>query len=290
MNDNEKDPIATLLRVAGPRPKVNPEVTARVRAAVAQEWRAAIRRRRIVRFGVAAAIAATVGAVLLVRPTPETTKVVAPAPIVARVGAETYRAGAEIALPENTTASIEWNGATLRIAGGTRLRFDAVDAATLHHGAVYYADDASGAGVTLHTPFGDVRDVGTRFEVQVRDDAVRVRVRDGAVLLRATIARAGAEVIATRTSIAERKIATSGAEWAWIENAAPPIVLEGKSLEQVLRLIAIEKGLTLDWNGSDQRLRGDVPLSVSEALDAATAAAGVTYRIEGDRLIVRGRA
>jgi ferric-dicitrate binding protein FerR (iron transport regulator) len=282
MNDNEKDPIATLLRVAGPRPKVNPEVTARVRAAVAEEWRATIRRRRIVRFGVAAAIAATVGAVLLVRPTPETTQVVPPAPIVARVGVETYRAGAEIALPEN--------GATLRIAGGTRLRFDAIDSATLHHGAVYYADDASGAGVTLHTPFGDVRDVGTRFEVQVRDDAVRVRVRDGAVLLRATTARAGTEVVATHTSIAERKIATSGAEWAWIENAAPPVVLEGKSLEQVLRLIAIEKGLTLDWRGSDQLLRGDVPLSVSEALDAATAAAGVTYRIQGDRLIVRGRA
>ena len=46
---------------------------------------------------------------------------------------------------------------------------------------------------------------------------------------------------------------------------------------------------TLERSGPDQTLHGDVPLTVNEALDAATAAAGVTYRIEGDRLIVRGR-
>jgi hypothetical protein len=116
-----------------------------------------------------------------------------------------------------------------------------------------------------------------------------VRVRDGAVIVRDQTARAGTELLADRTSVTSRTIATSGEEWAWIENAAPPIVLEGKSLDEVLRLIAVEKGLTLQRSGPDQTLHGDVPLSVSEALDAATAAAGVTYRIQDDRLIVRGR-
>src|SRR6185436_7133512 len=45
--------------------------------------------------------------------------------------------------------------------------------------AIYYANETTGAAITIHTPFGDVRDVGTRFEVRLRDDALRVRVRDG---------------------------------------------------------------------------------------------------------------
>lgn len=244
--------------------------TARVRAAVADEWRAAVRRRRWTRVAVAAAVAATIGGVMLTRPNTE--------PVVPAV--------APVAAP----AAVAWNAGTLRMQRGTQFRVDAPRVATLVRGAIYYANGTPGVSVTIHTPFGDVRDIGTRFELRVSDDAVRVRVRDGAVVLRNKTARAGTELLATRTSVVERTIATSGEEWAWIENAAPPIVLEGKTLDQVLRLIAIEKGLTLERSGADQTLHGDLPLSVNEALDAATVAAGVTYRIEGDRLIVRGRA
>lgn len=296
MND-ETDPIATLVRLAGRRPEVAAERAARVRAAVADEWRATIRRRRMVRVGAAAAVAAGVASILLVRSQPET-KIPPVAPIVARVqtihgpstltAGQALRAGAELELPENAYASLEWNGATLRIDGGTQLRLEAHDAATLRRGAVYYA--GSRGGVTLHTAFGDVRDLGTRFEVRLLEDAVRVRVRDGAVAIRDTTARAGTELLATRTEVTQRAVSTSGNEWAWIERAAPPLLLEGRTLESVLRQVAEEKGLTLEWKRSrDVLLHGDVPLSATEALDAATAAAGVSYRIEGDRLIVGGR-
>lgn len=276
MNDTENDPIATLVRLAGRRPGVDAERTARVRAAVADEWRASVRRRRWTRVAVAAAIAATIGGVLLTRP-----RTGPPAPVAVRAR--------ELTTPGDATTSVAWNGATLRLDRETQLRIDAARTATLIRGAIYYANDRPGVAVTIHTPFGDVRDVGTRFELRLKGDALRVRVRDGAVIVRDTTARAGTEVVASRTSVTSRPIATSGEEWAWIENAAPPIVLEGKSLDEVLRRIAVEKGLTLQRSGPDQTLHGDVPLSVSEALDAATAAAGVTYRIEGDRLIVRGR-
>ena len=273
MNDEENDPIATLVRLAGRRPGVDAERTARVRAAVADEWRATVRRRRWTRVTVAAAVAATIAGVLVTRPRTEP-----PAPAPTRF-VETSGA----------TTSIDWNGGTLRLDRETHVRLDTAHTATLLHGAIYYANDTPGVAVTIHTPFGDVRDVGTRFEIRLRDDALRVRVRDGAVIVRDRTARAGTELVADRTSVTSRTVPTSGEEWAWIENAAPPIVLEGKSLHEVLQRIAIEKGLTLQRSGPDQTLHGEVPLSVSEALDAATAAAGVTYRIEGDRLIVRGR-
>ena len=272
-SDQENDPIATLVRLAGRRPGVDAERTARVRAAVADEWRATVRRKRWTRVAVAAAIAATIGGVMLMRPGTEP-PAPAPKPFVETAGA---------------TTSVDWNGGTLRLDRETQLRIDTACTATLVRGAIYYANDTPGVTVTIHTPFGDVRDVGTRFEIRLRDDALRVRVRDGAVIVRDTTARAGTELVATRTSVTSRAVATSGEDWAWIENAAPPIVLEGKSLDEVLQRIAIEKGLTLQRSGPDPTLHGDVPLSVSEALDAATAAAGVTYRIEGDRLIVRGR-
>ena len=278
MNPNENDPIATLVRLAGRRAQVNAERTARVRAAVAEEWKAAVRRRRWTRVAAAVAVAASIAVVLLWLRRPET---MAPPSL--------PPAAPQVAVAGDAPVSMAWNGGTLRLDRGTSVRFDAARVATLQHGAMYYANDAHGAGVTIHTPFGDVRDVGTRFEVRLSADAVRVRVRDGAVVLRDQTARAGTELVATGTSVTSRHIATSGEEWAWIENAAPPIVLEGKSLDEVLRLIAVEKGLTLERSGGDQTLHGDVPLTVSEALDAATAAAGVTYRIEGDRLIVRGR-
>ncbi|HKS25265.1 MAG TPA: FecR domain-containing protein [Thermoanaerobaculia bacterium] len=274
MNDNENDPIATLVRLAGRRPALDAERTARVRRAVANEWRASVRRKRWTRLSAAAAVAATIAGVLLMRPRTEPAAAPVVAPLIATMGA---------------TKSIDWNGGTLRLDHGTQLRIDTPRTATLIRGAIYYANERPGAAVTIHTPFGDVRDVGTRFEVRLRDDALRVRVRDGAVIVRGTTARAGTELVASRTAVTSRTIATSGDEWAWIENAAPPIVLEGKSLDEVLRRIAIEKGLTLQRSGPDQILHGDVPLSVNEALDAATAAAGVTVRIEGDRLIVRGR-
>lgn len=279
MSDNENDPIATLVRLAGRRPGVDAERTARVRAAVADEWRATTRRRRWTRVAVAAAVAATIGGVMLTRPRTEPS-----APAVVETAAVR-----ELTTPGDATTSVDWNGGTLRLDRETHLRIETARTATLLRGAIYYANDTPGASVTIRTPFGEVRDVGTRFEVRLRDDSVRVRVRDGAVIVRDTTARAGTELVASRTSVTSRAVATSGEEWSWIENAAPPVVLEGKSLDEVLRRIAVEKGLTLERTGPDQTLHGDVPLSVGEALDAATVAAGVTYRIEGDRLIVRGR-
>jgi ferric-dicitrate binding protein FerR (iron transport regulator) len=256
--------------------------TARVRAAVADQWRASVRRRRWTRVAVAAAVAAAIGGVMVMRPRTEP-PVPAGAPFVEMAEIR------ELTTPGDATTSVAWNGGTLRLDHETHLRFDTARTATLLRGAIYYANGTPGVAVTIHTPFGDVRDVGTRFELRLRDDSLRVRVRDGAVIVRETTARAGTELVASRTSVTSRAIATSGGEWAWIEQSAPPIVLEGKSLDEVLQRIAIEKGLTLQRSGPDPTLHGDVPLSVSEALDAATAAAGVTYRIEGDRLIVRGR-
>jgi ferric-dicitrate binding protein FerR (iron transport regulator) len=301
MNE-ENDAVAALIRAAGKRPSIHAATQARVRAAVEDEWRATIRRRRFTRVGGAlVAIAAGASVVVWFLPQPKPT-IPAMMPVVAYVesvrgdaglfAGQSLRKGVDVQIPANATASIRWGRATLRLDGGTHLRIDGLTLATMQSGALYYSDPQRDLSHTIATPFGEVRDIGTRFELRLHDDALRVRVRDGIVTLRDQSAHGGQELIATRAAIEQHAIATTGEEWSWIERAAPPLLLEGKTLAQVLYAVAEEKGLSVEWSDASigkVRLHGDVPLMASEALDAATTAAGVSYRIEGTRLIVGSR-
>src|SRR5688572_3341265 len=255
---NGEDALAELLRIAGPRPKVAEDVKARVRATVHAEWAREVTRRRrtrIVTIASALAAAAVLGGVLLFRPVPTIT----PLP---QTGTTIETAG------EST--SIDWGGASLRLDHDTHIRLESDRVAVVTSGAVYYSSNGDSAGVEIRTPFGSVRDIGTQFEVRVDDTSLRVRVREGRVDLRGTIADAGTELIATAATIETRVITRSGPEWAWAERAAPPVVIEGMTLGDVVGLAAREKGLEIDWRADAgaraKRLHGQTPLSPEEAL------------------------
>lgn len=278
MNNDNDDAVARLLRMAGRRPAVETERMDRVRENVRAEWERNLRRRRRVRVAViGAALAATLAGVLLLRPS------FTPAP----ANGVTLVARAIETSPDEFR-SLDWNGATLRLDRNTRVILEERGVATLERGALYYSSDGNPGEVMIRTPLGDIQDIGTQFEVRLASDAVRVRVREGVVALRGTTAEAGTELTASRMEIVRRPVAVSGEEWAWIERAAPPITLEGQKLAAVLERIAHEKGLRVRWNGTprDAILHGSVPLNIDEALDAATGAAGVSYRIAGGELQV----
>jgi ferric-dicitrate binding protein FerR (iron transport regulator) len=275
MNEEYDDTVAKLVRMAGRRPQMDPERMARVREAVHGEWQRGITRKRQWRYGLAtaAAIAATVAGVLLLRPEAEIRPRIT---LVARQ-LET----------QSNFASHDWNGATLRLDANTRVIL-AGDTATLERGAIYYSSERSTERIRISTPLGDVRDVGTQFEVRLDPGTLRVRVREGVVELRGTTAGAGTQLIATATTLTQQPIAVHGDTWSWVERAAPPIALEGQTLGSIVDRIAREKGLRVRWQTAarDVILHGNVPLTIDEALDAATAAAGVSYRVEGDELVV----
>ena len=301
MSDEHEDQIAALLRMAGPRPRVDAERTERVRAQVHAEWQDGLRRRARSRWlGVAAAVVMMIAAAaLFVRREQPALPAAPPAAIVAEVRAihgtvslapaAKVREGTWIETFAGGTLSLDWNGSTLRMDEGTRVRLDSARAATLERGAVYF--DGSGANIVIRTALGEIRDVGTRFEARLDGGTLHVRVRDGRVDVRGTIAEAGMELVADRTSVRKNPIPVTGPAWQWIENAAPPIALEGLTLHDALARIAHEKGLRLELRGvgGETRLHGRVPFTPDEALDAATAATASSYRIEGDALIVRRR-
>jgi len=324
MKEENEERIAALLRLAGPRPRPADEVTARVHAAVHEEWMRSTRQRSRVRW--LALAAAVIVAVVLVVPRFRSKPAVPAAVIVASVqsvhGSTTLTLHDKIVertwveTPAGGTLSLDWNGATLRLDEDTRLRLDSTQIATLERGAIYFDDGnaavpaagqaasrrpgaetapAQPAGtpafLTIRTALGDIRDIGTRFEVRLRAKTLRVRVREGRVDLRGVVAGAATELIATRNGIERNAIAVSGDDWKWIEEAAPPLRLEGLTLSEAIERVAREKGLRVELHGveGNARLHGSVDFTPDEALDAATAATSATYRIERGALIVRRR-
>jgi len=253
------------------------------------------------------AMVATVTTVMLMR-TPKTVTQV-PRPVVAGVesisgaaivsggrfaeaGTE-LRAGDTLETAHGAVASVRWSNATLRVDGDTHVRVDSDRALHLDRGALFVA--SHGHHVVITTPLGEIRDVGTEFEVRLDAKAVRVRVREGRVDLRrggAThTAVAGVELIADAAgAVTQRAVARGGSEWDWIVRAAPAIALEGRTLRGVVDAVSREKGLTPVYERvGDATLHGGVPLPPDDALQAALAASSATARVEGDKLIVRGK-
>ncbi len=305
----ENDPIATLLQLAGRRPAVPPEIAARVRESVRDEWTRSTRRRTQTRWMAAAACLALVVTIASVAlrtpqsvPAPLARTVVAHAETISgsavgsggrflEPGAE-LRAGDTLETARGATASLLWGGATLRVDGNTKLRLQSPRRLSLDRGAVYIA--SNGAGVVVVTSLGAIEDVGTRFEVRLDPGALRVRVRDGRVDLRRNgqthSATAGVELSArAQGDVTRRAVPRSGAEWDWVLRAAPALTLEGRTLRGVVDAVSREKGLSPVYaeHVSDARLHGNVPLSPDDALAAALAASGTSARVDGDRLIVR---
>lgn len=315
-NPTDDDQIATLLRLAGRRPAVEQDRAARVRNAVHEAWQeqTAGRSRRRWLSAAAAVVVLLMAGVIAFRAS-RTTVTPAPSAIVATVeayeGAVAARQGEASSIinvgsplrpdqiletADGASASLRWGKATLRVDGGSMVRFESPRAVTLQKGAVYFAGGHT--GVVINTPFGQIHDIGTQFEVRLAADFVRVRVREGRVELDRNgvkaVAEAGTELSAHASgAVARRAIPPFGEEWAWIARAAPPVALEGQRLNQIIESIAAEKGLTVAWSKDVPRnveLHGSTPLSVDEALVAALSATGLESRVDGATLFIdKGR-
>jgi ferric-dicitrate binding protein FerR (iron transport regulator) len=187
-----------------------------------------------------------------------------------------------------------------------------VDSATdvaLERGAVYvdsagaHSTEPGASPISIHTPAGLVRDLGTQFEVRLAGAGIRIRVRDGQV--RVTDANgadalggAGVELFSKPDgSIDRRPIAATGSEWAWAERAAPPFSVEGKTLGAFLDWVSREGAWTVTFadrrfslaaratvlHGRPDLLKGLTP---AEALDVVLPTCGLRHRIDRHRVMI----
>jgi ferric-dicitrate binding protein FerR (iron transport regulator) len=324
----DEDPVARLVRLAGSRPSPSDERTERVRASAHREWtRFVSARRRRRGFAAAAAALALTAMVLLVvqLSTGRGTRPGARAPIVATLTAATgsvvfegqpfenrpldlsvggvVRASRVLRTGPGVFAALALtSGAAVRIDEGSRVRIESPRDVVLIAGRIYI-ETASGADadetLQVHTPHGDVRDIGTRFEVRVGDGQLRVRVRDGEVVVDAVRdsqrAGRGMEIVTGANGLETRTIAAFGPDWSWVAKTAPPFALAGRTLGEFLDWVSRESGYTVTFDGqaaaaATTTLQGSIDgLTPDEALDVVLPSTGLDHRVVNGQVIVRTR-
>lgn len=212
----------------------------------------------------------------------------------AKIGQELY-AKAGLTTGNDSGVRIVMTGATLTIAAQSDLTLDGPNVVRLHRGRVYVvgnADAAAADRIRVITPFGSVDHVGTRFEVQVQNSGLRVRVRDGAVLVananvQQTLYGSESLAIDARGNRSVGFIEPFSSDWAWTLDLAPDFSLEGHSLADFLGWFAQVSGYTVSFASASVRdaarsalLHGSIAgLKPQAALEAVIAGTNLTFAL-----------
>ena len=324
--DQDRDnQIARLLKLAGRRPAPGPDCLLRARDAARAEWRQVLQvraRQRLLKAIVAAAIIGVAGGAAWMwahRAAPVDRSEIAtlqrvigtvrvsegavqgPATMARTNGR--IRAGDRLETDERGGAAVQcFGGPSIRLHAGTAVRFESSSRLHLDRGTIYVDSGPQQArnSLVVVTGFGNVRHLGTQFEVVLQAGSLDVRVREGEVSIesgngRLTAAAGEALLVRADRPVERRRIATSGPGWAWVRTMAPPFTLEGSTVPAFLEWVSREEGLRWEYADAAARrvadravLHGSIEgLTPAEALLAVLPAAGLTSTRDGDRLIIR---
>ena len=251
------DVVARLVRLTGEPRSVPGDAAGRVRDHVHGAWRAGIRRRRRRRYAaVAAMLIAAAGSWLVTRePTLQgplaTLRAVQGGGLLSAEPVDTSFGRTRLETGAGRAALELADGSSLRLDRSTRFELLASRRLRLEAGALYL--DASGdEPFTIETPFGDVHDIGTQFEVSLDAGGVRVRVREGLVDVQGPdgshSAAAGDEIkLGPGGALSRRPVASHGEPWQPYLDVAPTYALEGSTLESYLEWLRRETGWRLEF-------------------------------------------
>lgn len=267
----EQDAVAALLRAAGPRQPPPEASRLRVWRAVEEAWRRDQHRRRRRRAaGWAAAAAAAAVLVLTIMIWPEAP----PAPPAPVASVDTV-----IGLVESRSNETSWSrlspgvptelltgaqvrtdeagllglllegGVSLRLASSTVVRLEGEDRVRLLDGTLYVDTGPGGrkGAIEIVTEEGTLQDYGTQFELQRADGALRLRVREGRVVVSRAderlVADAGEQLALAPDAIVLRsRIVPDDPAWRWVEALAPEPRLDNEPVSALLRWVARETG------------------------------------------------
>lgn len=310
---DDKDSVARLIQLAGPRPAIPEDVRQRVHAAVRREWQTAYGRRRTFRWSMPLALAATavIAAFLLLR-APEVA--ITPVATVALVGdgagdtsgglmpGDVVYPGTALVTGERGVALTLNNGLSVRLDSSTAVTFESVKSVVLDAGRLYadtgpaIYDDRS---ITVRTSVGSATDVGTQFAVALDGDDMRIAVREGRVDVTAGrdawTAQAGELLTITPGSGATfDSVSRYDNSWDWASSLAPTFDIENRSLFDFLKWAARETGRELVFESEEVRLAamrttlsGSIEnVTPMEVVGAVMPTTRFGWRVEDGRIVV----
>jgi hypothetical protein len=161
-----------------------------------------------------------------------------------------------------------------------------------------YVDTQETADIVVHTPFGSVSDIGTRFAVEVAQDAMVVGVRQGGVVVASEFGDLQAHGDGLQAGIVEITAessrnyveSASAPRWGWIHAVAAGY--DTSTIDAALHQIARDLGVKLVYssNGVEARVRnagvdGDLSgLSPEKALALVLLGSDISYDISPQAL------
>lgn len=203
-------------------------------------------------------------------------------------------------------------GAQIELAGGIRLQFDAdthvafaspqrllVDA-----GAAYVDVRSSAAAqvtpLSIETPLGVVRHLGTQYEVRLAGAGLQVTVREGRVELtgrdgaKQTGAAGERLTLGADGQLVRTSVSPDAPDWRWAGIAPGPFVIENRPLAQFLTWVGQQLGREIVYSTADSEaeaqrviLRGSIAgLTPEQALTAVLSTTRLRSRIEAGRIVI----
>lgn len=310
-SSRDEETMATLLKMAGPRPSIDKEVEARVYARVHEEWQAQARpAQRYMKWAAPFALAASVIlAVMLVwSPSPDVDAQRVGSIVMAAAGSSVATGDAVLTGETLSTGgsggmSLQLNrGTSLRLDANTRLEVEGPGEFTLLAGRIYadtgefiYRDN----GLDIHTELGTVTDIGTQFAVSIDAGSLNVAVREGRVELGHAGGKADAAAGELLTlppdgALSRDSLSPTDDYWQWAVALAPAFEIEGRTLLEFLKWAAREGGLQLEFVDNDLRreamrtvlhgsIDGFTPVDAAKSVLATT---DFRYRIEDQRIVI----
>lgn len=298
--------LEELLREVGARDEPSADAMREVQAAVHAEWQAMVHERRRQRRSIAWRIAASLVIAVLIATFAR--RFVEPVPVqVASVvnidgrmmftaeDAEAHPGtvgqpllvGETIQTDANSRAALAFpSGLSLRVDHATRFTVASADRIELTSGALYIdapSANASKDALTISTPAGSVRHVGTQYEVRTHANSIHVSVREGRVVVTSTngsnnTGEAGQMLrLSTTGELTRSTLAATDPRWEWALDAAPVFDINNQTLSSFLEWIARETGRHVVYSSpkaeaaaAEVKLRGSI-----EGLDADAALAAV---------------
>lgn len=321
-------PIESLIKFAGVRDQPSVAAMSRAREAARAAWRqslsskpespAADSRKHVWPLALAAAVGlvAVVFVIFLWQAAPSPAIVARVAYVEGEVRAEgaseglvaaaPLRSGEMLSTREGRVALRFGDTLALRVGRHSTLRFEGIGHVTLLAGDLYLDSGGLNQGPALRiaTPEGEVRHVGTQFQVQVRDRFTRVQVREGRVVMtmnggRALDLAAGdlAELGGGHFLI-QRDRPSHGEAWEWTVMPNLGFDIENRPLSEFLAWLTREHGWQLRYSGSatpararEIRLHGSMQgLDTAAMLERLAMITGLELTVREGVLWVEGSA
>ena len=318
---NDDGDIVALLREVGPGDEPSAAAAEEVHRAVHEEWRATVaqrkRRKRVVTFGLAASVAFVMVilswalrfgaphsdlAVTIARIDGQAQLQSSPAdPIRVIAVGDGLPVGSVLMADAATRIALAYGtGVSMRIDRGSKIERVSADHFRLSAGAVYIDahPQAPDQELVIQTLAGEVRHLGTQYQIRQSNEVVEVSVREGRVEIASSkgeaLASAGEHVrINAAGQIDRGTISAQDPVWNWAESTSPPFEIDDRTVAEFLEWVARETGRRIAYASPEaQRVAETVRLRGSiESLDPDTALSAVLSTTEfetyetGDGLI-----